>query len=900
MFLPYSCGLWPSFAVFVICGSNKEKIQMKISYTFLQALVFALAACVLMGIAACAAVDDGGGNSSASGAAAAPAAPSGVQATALSARRVSVSWNTVAGAANYKIFYMRESVDAAPILSGSGNTAPYTCAGLNHNTAYLFFVKAVNSHGESLYSDPGAARTQVYAVSGVTATALSASSIRVSWNSAPDTTKYKVYYSIGSTGASRSLAADTVTANTFTHTGLTANTLYYYSIVAVDSIGESDYSAMTDVASAATRPAAPTGVTAAALSAASISVTWNAVTGAAEYKIYSAASGTGTKTLLGAAAATGYTHTGLSAGTTYYYFVAAISGSGESDYSAYTSAITLPAVPAGVTAAAASAASISISWTAVTGAANYKVYFAESSDGAKTLAGTVTGATNYSHTGLSPNTAYYYYVAAANASGESDFSARVSAITKPPVPTGVTAAAVSASDIQITWHTAAGAASYKVYVAASSTGAKSLAGTTAETSFVHTGRQAGTAYYYFVVTVIGGNESDYSAAASAIMAPPAPTGVTATAQSADSIRISWSAATGAASYKVYYAQSAEGDKSLAGTVTGGTSFTHTGLPAATACHYFIIAVNVSGESGYSQYTDLASASTKPLAPAGVTATALSTTGMQITWSAVPGAASYKVYYRKSADSASTRTLAGTAGGTTYTHSGLTADVYNYYVTTVAASGESDYSVLTDAAIMPPKPQPPTNLIADTQFYMTSDFIWAFSPVPTATSYRMYENTVSASAAKEFGGEFSAADLESAANEWRREGFPLSPNAYAMWELTEPNKTYYIWVTAVNKAGESAYSVCLIQKAGPAAPTGVTATALTAAGQIRISWNAVSGATSYKLFEVINGTYYEEQTITGTNFTLTGYRSGSTHSYVVQALNANGQSDVSAAATATAR
>ncbi|MEV7524110.1 glycoside hydrolase family 18 protein [Streptomyces sp. NPDC091371] len=81
-----------------------------------------------------------------------------------------------------------------------------------------------------------------------------------------------------------------------------------------------------------------------------------------------------------------------------------------------------PAAPTGLTASATSASAISLSWTAVPGAASYTVY----RDGAAPFSATSASA---AVTGLAASTTYTFQVAAVNAAGESPKSAPVSATT---------------------------------------------------------------------------------------------------------------------------------------------------------------------------------------------------------------------------------------------------------------------------------------------------------------------------------------------------------------------------------------------------------------------------------------------------------------------------------------
>lgn len=91
----------------------------------------------------------------------------------------------------------------------------------------------------------------------------------------------------------------------------------------------------------------------------------------------------------------------------------------------------LPGVPdqvTGLSASAASASAISLSWTAVTGATSYVVYRSSTDSNFTTSIATPT-TNSYSDTGLSASTRYYYEVAAVNENGEGLNSSSANAIT---------------------------------------------------------------------------------------------------------------------------------------------------------------------------------------------------------------------------------------------------------------------------------------------------------------------------------------------------------------------------------------------------------------------------------------------------------------------------------------
>jgi subtilisin-like proprotein convertase family protein len=86
--------------------------------------------------------------------------------------------------------------------------------------------------------------------------------------------------------------------------------------------------------------------------------------------------------------------------------------------------------------------------------------------------------------------------------------------TPPAPPTGVTATAVSQTQINVSWTASAGATSYNILRSTTNGGPYSLAGTSATTSFSDTGLTCNTAYYY-VVQAVGSCASGNSSQATA-------------------------------------------------------------------------------------------------------------------------------------------------------------------------------------------------------------------------------------------------------------------------------------------------------------------------------------------------------------------------------------------------
>ncbi|MDR2793379.1 MAG: fibronectin type III domain-containing protein [Treponema sp.] len=266
---------------------------------------------------------------------------------------------------------------------------------------------------------------------GLTATAVSSRSVTLSWSAVPGATKYFIYRSTSGSSVYYPQVGSS-TSTPYTDAGLSADTTYYYKVSASNSGGEgyrSNYiSAKTSVLAV---PTVPADVTAAAASSSSVTVRWSAVSGADGYYIYRSTSSSGTYSQVGSPTSTSYTDVELPANATYYYKVSAFNGDGTGAQSSPVSATTSTVAPTGITAAAASSSSITVSWAAVSGADEYSIYRSTSSSGAYTYIG-FSSSTSYTDAELSANTMYYYQVSAYNGSAESARSSSVSAATLTP------------------------------------------------------------------------------------------------------------------------------------------------------------------------------------------------------------------------------------------------------------------------------------------------------------------------------------------------------------------------------------------------------------------------------------------------------------------------------------
>jgi hypothetical protein len=174
------------------------------------------------------------------------------------------------------------------------------------------------------------------------ATTVSLNQIDLSWSdNSTDETGFKIERSTdGTTFAEVASVGANVT--TYSDTGLTESTTYYYRVRAHNTGGDSDYS---NTASTTTIPAAPTNLAATAASLNQIDLSWSDnSTGETGFKIERSTDAGIIFTEIGTVGAnvTTYADTGLTPATPYSYRVRASSVVGDSDYSNTATITTLP------------------------------------------------------------------------------------------------------------------------------------------------------------------------------------------------------------------------------------------------------------------------------------------------------------------------------------------------------------------------------------------------------------------------------------------------------------------------------------------------------------------------------------------------------------------------------
>ena len=461
----------------------------------------------------------------------------------------------------YRVDYRIAPSSTYSTLVTLGNLTTYTHSGLTTTKTYIYRVYAINAIGTGSGSpEQPATPTSSSAPpkniapnppQNLIASIYSSTQINLSWsaptsNGGPPVTGYKINYTLDSGTPVNLVANSASTLTTYSHTGLQAGHTYTYKVYAINSIGIGNES---NTASAVptqiiTVPGSPI-LTATPLSATSVSLSWTpptndggtAITG---YKI-EYANGTATYTILVSntgSTQTSYIHSGLSTGASYTYRVTAINAIGAGNPSNVSTAQPQDTKTATIVSAVAiSPTSVKISWVQpsqtygqmITGYTIDQVI----NGNFISIDDTSSSITSYTIPNLTTNKTYSFSVTAILSGGsQTNPSPTVSVMptrtsstpdsgqtsSQPPTPqqnqalpdppTGINATLVSASTAKISWIAPSNngklpITGFKIESKVGVQGAWNtvISNTGVQMSFIKSGLESGTTYYYRVSSI---------------------------------------------------------------------------------------------------------------------------------------------------------------------------------------------------------------------------------------------------------------------------------------------------------------------------------------------------------------------------------------------------------------
>ena len=522
-----------------------------------------------------------------------------------------------------------------------------SCGTFNYGETEDYTVNIVNA-GDN---------TPPTAPASLTSSNITNSTVDLSWTASTDNvgvTGYDVFKNGTKLGS--------VTGTSTTVSGLTGSSTYSFYVVAYDAAGNySDESNVLEVTTAANpdtqAPTAPSNLASSNITQISVDLNWTASTddvGVTAYKVYKDGA------LIASPTGTNYSVNGLSAGTTYEFYVTAVDAAGN--VSNQSSTISVTTQSAGISYCTSAGQKVSDEWIdrVVIGSID-NTSGANGGYGDFTYLSTAIYRNNSTSISVYPAWSGSQYNEAEavwidfNQDGDFDDAGELVFSSNPSKNSPVTG----------TFTVPAGA-------------------TLGET------RMRVSMKYNAVPTACEtfewGEVEDYSVDiqdAGDIEAPSTPSNLVSSNITQNSATISWTASTdnvGVDGYKIYK------NGSLL-TTTAGTSYNVTSLSAATSYSFYVIAYDAAGNSSSQSNTvnvttNNAPDTQAPTAPTSLTSSNVSQTGVNLSWTASTDNVSVSEYivYKDGVQLATT-------SSTAYSVTGLTANTaYSFYVKATDAAG----------------------------------------------------------------------------------------------------------------------------------------------------------------------------------------------------------------------
>ncbi|WP_339670695.1 fibronectin type III domain-containing protein [Dasania marina] len=596
------------------------------------------------------------------------------------------------------------------------------------------------------------------AASNVTATVdatANTTEIDIAWSAVTGISNvdgYNVYRNATASGSplnGGSLITGTSFSDNDSGSGLTANTPYDYSVETV--VGA--FSSNPSTASATTASLTPTALVAsnAGTSTADetvINLAWSVpAAGAAtvvDYDIYRDSS------YLATSGSNSYVDSGLSSGTSYSYEVTANDGLQDSPPSNTATQSTRPLAPSGLSLASGndSRSDINLSWSAAGG--NFDVY-AVYRDNVE-IVRVAKAQTSYSDTGLAPNTSYSYYVTTVSDNGGS--LEKESAVSDDPGVSYTTDAATAAeatnltatrdstndaTEVDLSWDApvAFTEEGYNIYRSKNG-GTLTLIGTqptVAAGSTSYTDNDVvivtnAATYQYQIAAIYNGAEQPLTAqtgSATATTLSLAPSALTLDAATISQVDFHWTSPAANEDSNFAVERSVNGGAFASLTTVTCCSVSDNTVSPATDYRY-----SVTATQGSDSASSTISITTQPNDPSGLSATTVSSSQIDLSWSAAAGNVDSYHVYRDGVNVANV-----SAPTVSYSNTGLSSGTdYSYTVRAVYNSVESNDTV---AATATTTPAAPTSFTASDGTSTTQISLSWTSPGGDIDSYKVYRD-----------------------------------------------------------------------------------------------------------------------------------------------------------------
>ncbi|MFC5468066.1 OmpL47-type beta-barrel domain-containing protein [Cohnella suwonensis] len=787
------------------------------------------------------------------------AAPENAQYRLTNGNDIVLNWAATANATSYKVYLIANGQKSLK-STVTGTTVTYA------NQPQGDYAYEIHSFSTRFGESPEGSQVSfplVYPTmeppANLVQTIKNATDFSLTWDASAYATSYKVYQIVNG----QKVLKSTVTGLTVTYTGMSPGE-YTYEVHSVSTrFGESPQGTLLTMTLNGQTMQAPANPTYSIANGNDILLKWTAVPYATSYKIYLLVDGQ--KVLKSTVTGTAATYTNQPEGQYQYEIHSVSSILGESPEGAeITFALDFPivAAPGSFAYKILNGNDIVLTWTAVAYANSYKVY--EVVDGQKVLKNSVTTLTS-TQTNVKAGEHTYIVHAISNRFGESPEGSPLTLTlvnTVMQAPGNFTKSIANGNDLILKWNAVTYATAYKLYQLVD--GQEKLVKSQTGTTVTITNHPAGEFTYVVRSYSDRFGESAGSELAFTLVFPvmQAPGGFTKTISNGNDITLKWNAVTYASGYNLY--KVVDGTEVLQKTQTG-TTLTFTNMPEGDysyAVRSYSSRFGESPEGGELQFT-----LDWPImqAPGNLTKTVANGNDITLKWNAATFATAYRVYQLVDGQ----KVLKSTVTGTTATYVNMPAGDYSYVIHSYSSRfGESPIGAVSDFELVWPVVQPP--VVAGTVFN-ANNMTLTWSSAAWANEYRVYKLT---------GGN----------RQLIYKGAALSYKAYNLSE-----DTHSFEVTAYNnRFGESAPSNRVTEKiVFPIMEPPVASIKLLSDTSARISWNFITYANGYNVYEIVDGQPVSlTENLNNLSFTVSDLSYKDHEYYVASYSNSFGESDKS--------
>ncbi len=508
-------------------------------------------------------------------------------------KKIRVKWNTVKGAAKYRLF--RKIGDADWFEQTTQTGTVYYDSDVKNNLKYTYYVRALDSSDNYIGTYDANGKSITFFIDPEMKDCVrSGSSLLVTWDPVEGVSNYAVYRKI-STG--EWIKVGTSSGTSFSDTSMPSGTYCEYTVACADSSGNpvSHYGSHTvgtesykDIPILLGVKNVDGGIT----------ITWQAVDGAKKYKLYrKVGDNTAKFKEVTTTANTSYTDTGVENCKKYTYTVSACDAGGTEESMYNTTGLTITYyTPPTISAVRPAVNGVEITWGKLDGVPSYKIW-RKTGNGTWTTIATVNGASaGYTYVDKNVvNNGHYNYTISGVANSESGYKDPGKDITFYATPV-ISSLVTNDGDITISWGVVESITGYRVQRKEDSGSWTTIADNLTTRTYKDTSVASGKKYTYRICCLKSGAKvSGFRTSSARIyLSKPIITSLTA---GKGQITVKWDmAVVGASTYDIYYQAVPGGTWKKVSAQPVDKTYTIKGLASGQRYEVKLVAVNGSSTS----------------------------------------------------------------------------------------------------------------------------------------------------------------------------------------------------------------------------------------------------------------------------------------------------------------